>query len=102
MNEVNRVLSPNGVYICITYGDEEHRRNYFQSVNINNLIINNFFYNQKTGEWQWDISVDKVAKPSSTITNNINPDDKDPKNFHYIFVMKKGDKKQLNYFLLLM
>jgi len=32
MSEVNRVLTPNGVYICITYGDEEHRKSYFASV----------------------------------------------------------------------
>jgi len=37
MSEINRVLTPNGVYICITYGDEEHRRSYFANV----IIINN-------------------------------------------------------------
>ncbi len=36
--------------------------------------------------------MEKVAKPSSTITNNLNPDDKDPKNYHYIFILKKGEK----------
>ena len=39
LNEIHRVLSPNGVYICITYGDEEHRRNYFANVNINKLTF---------------------------------------------------------------
>jgi hypothetical protein len=29
MSEIFRVLSPNGHYICITYGDEEHRKKYF-------------------------------------------------------------------------
>jgi len=34
----------------------------------------------------------KVAKPSISLSSNVNPDDKDPKNFHYIYVMKKGTK----------
>lgn len=28
-SEVYKVLSPGGVYICVTYGDEEHRRKFF-------------------------------------------------------------------------
>ncbi len=29
LSEIYRVLAPNGIYICITYGDEEHRIKYF-------------------------------------------------------------------------
>ncbi len=29
LSEIYRVLSPNGIYICISYGDEEHRFKYF-------------------------------------------------------------------------
>ena len=29
MQEIYRVLGPKGVYICVTYGDEEHRINFF-------------------------------------------------------------------------
>ena len=29
LNEIYRVLSPNGIYICITYGVEEKRKDYF-------------------------------------------------------------------------
>ena len=29
LQEIYRVLAPNGVYICITYGDEDHRKKYF-------------------------------------------------------------------------
>ncbi len=29
LREIHRVLAPNGVYICITYGDEEHRKKIF-------------------------------------------------------------------------
>jgi ubiquinone/menaquinone biosynthesis C-methylase UbiE len=28
LSEIYRVLHPNGTYVCITYGDEEHRRKY--------------------------------------------------------------------------
>jgi ubiquinone/menaquinone biosynthesis C-methylase UbiE len=29
MQEIYRVLAPGGVYVCISYGDDEHRRKYF-------------------------------------------------------------------------
>jgi hypothetical protein len=29
ISEIYRVLAPNGVYICISYGDEEHRKKFF-------------------------------------------------------------------------
>lgn len=28
LNEVYRVLTPNGIYLCVTYGSEDHRRNF--------------------------------------------------------------------------
>jgi len=31
LSEIHRVLAPNGIYICITYGDEEHRKKFFVS-----------------------------------------------------------------------
>lgn len=70
--EINRVLKPTGVFICISYGDEEHRREYLKNKTIN----------------FWDIKVDKVAKPSVILSGNIT-DEKDPKNFHYIYTMTK-------------
>lgn len=36
IREVYRVLANNGIFICITYGDEEHRKTFF---------VNNIFYN---------------------------------------------------------
>jgi hypothetical protein len=36
----------------------------------------------------WSITVDKVGKPSSMISSSIT-DEKDPKNFHYIYTMTK-------------
>lgn len=29
MQEIFRILAPGGVYVCITYGDEEHRKKFF-------------------------------------------------------------------------
>lgn len=29
LSEVYRVLSPNGIYVCVTYGVEEQRKDYF-------------------------------------------------------------------------
>ena len=43
MQEIHRILAPNGVYICVTYGDEEHRKKYFVSYFL--LII----YLEKSG-----------------------------------------------------
>lgn len=30
MNEIKRVLVPGGEFICVSHGDEEHRRKYFE------------------------------------------------------------------------
>ena len=70
--EINRVLKPNGVYICISYGYEEQRKEFLKSKLIN----------------FWDYKVDKVAKPSVIMSGQIN-DEKDPKNYHYVYTMTK-------------
>ena len=71
ISEVFRILAPGGHYICITYGDPEHRKKYFE-----------------TQQWG-NLSVDKIAKPSTAVTSSINADDNDLKNFHYIYTMTK-------------
>ena len=68
INEIYRILAPGGKYICITYGDPEHRKKYFE-----------------TQQWS-NLSVDKIAKPNTNISNN---EDINNKNFHFIYVMKK-------------
>ena len=72
ISEVFRILAPGGHYICITYGDPEHRKKYLE-----------------TQQWG-NLSVDKVAKPSAAISSNINADENDLKNFHYIYTMTKA------------
>lgn len=70
--EINRVLKPNGVYICISYGNEEQRKDFLKNRTIN----------------FWDIKVDRIAKPSVILSGKIN-DEKDPKNYHYVYTMNK-------------
>ena len=36
MNEIYKILAPGSVYICISYGEEDHRRKFF--------VIQYFFY----------------------------------------------------------
>ena len=68
INEIYRILAPGGRYICITYGDPEHRKTYFDNLQWSNL------------------SVDKVLKPN---TNNEENTEISAKNYHYIYIMKK-------------
>eukprot|EP00343_Euplotes_focardii_P008133 CAMPEP_0205819096 /NCGR_PEP_ID=MMETSP0206-20130828/1304_1 /ASSEMBLY_ACC=CAM_ASM_000279 /TAXON_ID=36767 /ORGANISM="Euplotes focardii, Strain TN1" /LENGTH=212 /DNA_ID=CAMNT_0053112227 /DNA_START=23 /DNA_END=661 /DNA_ORIENTATION=+ len=80
LNEIYRVLSPTGVYICISYGIPDTRESYFR---------NNAF--------DWELHTHKVAKPTISTSAIVSSEDKDPKNFHYIYVMrktvgKKGDE----------
>ena len=42
--------------------------------------------------FNWEIKIDKIAKPSSMIATNLVVDDKDSKNFHFIYTMTKYGK----------
>jgi len=79
LNEVYRVLAPTGVYICITYGVPEQRESYF-----------------KNATYNWNLWTHKIAKPTISTSAIVTPEDKDPKNFHYIYVMRKrvGEQKE--------
>jgi len=70
IREVFRILDDNGTFICISYGDEEHRKGFFTTQD-------------------WSIKVEKIAKPNKIISSNINPEEKDNKNFHYVYIMNK-------------
>lgn len=72
LKEINRILKNNGVYMCVSYGNEDQRKEYLK-----NKVIN-----------FWDVKIEKVIKPSLAITGNIN-DEKDPKNCHYVYIMTK-------------
>ena len=72
LNEIYRVLSPTGVYVCITYGVPEQRENYFRN-----------------SAFDWEVHIHKAAKPTISTSNVVQTEDKDAKNFHYIYVMRK-------------
>ena len=72
LQEIYRVLSPTGVYICITYGLPEQRMDYFRKP-----------------EFYWNPIQHKVAKPTISTSAVVATEDKNEKNFHYIFVMRK-------------
>ena len=77
LNEIYRVLSPNGVYICISYGFPDEREPYFRN-----------------SAFDWELDTHRVAKPTISTSAIVSSEDKDPKNFHYIYVMRKtGGKK---------
>ena len=71
ISEVFRVLAPGGHYICITYGDQEHRKKHLE-----------------TQKWA-NLSVEKIQKPSTTTSSTANADANDTKNYHYIYIMAK-------------
>jgi ubiquinone/menaquinone biosynthesis C-methylase UbiE len=70
--EIYRVLSPTGVYICISYGLPDQRMGYFQKP-----------------EFYWTIFQHKVAKPTISTSAVVANEDKNEKNFHYIYVLRK-------------
>lgn len=70
--EIYRVLSPTGVYICITYGLPDQRQDYFRKP-----------------EFFWNMSTHKVTKPTISTSTVVANEDKNEKNFHYIFVLRK-------------
>ena len=81
LNEIHRVLSPNGVYICITYGIPDNRISYFGKK-----------------EYNWIVFTQKVPKPTISTSAVLASDDKgdkdDAKNYHYIYIMRKSPAKE--------
>ena len=66
MKEIYRVLKDEGFYIIISNTNEDGRK----------LLFDN---------QMWEYSVMEIEKPSKVLVI----EDKDPKNFHYIYVLKK-------------
>ena len=67
MKEVYRVLKDEGYYIIISNASEEGRKLMFDKE-------------------MWEYTVMEIEKPSKVLVI----EDKDPKNFHYIYVLKKA------------
>ena len=71
LDEIYRVLSPNGVYICVSYGLPEMRNVYFN-------------------KYDWKSSLQKVAKPTVSVKKVIEElEKKEVENFHFIYILKK-------------
>jgi ubiquinone/menaquinone biosynthesis C-methylase UbiE len=66
MKEIYRVLKDEGFYIIISNTNEDGRK----------LLFDN---------QMWEYSVMEIEKPSKVLVI----EDKDPKNFHYIYILKK-------------
>ena len=82
LSEIYRVLSPNGVYICISYGVPDQREHYFRNVSTPTP-------HALQSNYDWEPQIHKVAKPTISTSAVVTTEDKDPKNFHYIYVMRK-------------
>ena len=75
LQEIHRVLSPTGIYICISYGVPESRLKYF---------------NKK--EFDWTVFTHKISKPTistSTVATTSSKQNEDNSNFHFMYVMWK-------------
>ncbi|CAD8192011.1 unnamed protein product [Paramecium pentaurelia] len=76
IQEVHRVLGPKGVYLAISYGLPEHRLQYFEKP-----------------EYDWNVIVKQVHKPTISTSIAITNEDKDAPNAHYIYICTKGQQK---------
>ena len=72
LSEIHRILSPNGVYICISYGTSEQRVRYFQST-----------------DFDWQVSHHLVAKPTISTSSVVSAQQQDDRNFHWVYIMRK-------------
>lgn len=72
LSEIHRVLSPNGVYICVSYGVKENRQKYFTSK-----------------DFDWTVFHHMVAKPTISTSTLVAQESKDDKNFHWVYIMRK-------------
>ena len=73
LDEIYRVLSANGVYICVSYGLPDMRLSYFN-------------------KYDWKTTIQKVTKPTVSVKTVIDADVKDKQeadNFHFIYILKK-------------
>jgi hypothetical protein len=68
LKEIYRVLVDEGYYIIVSNSDESTRKELFD-------------------DKMWEYKYMEIAKPSKMIV--LDEKDKDPKNFHYIYILKK-------------
>ena len=71
INEIYRVMVNGGYYIVISNGNEETRKNLFNPE-------------------MWEYKMLEIEKPSKVVVL----DEKDPKNYHYIYILTKIGKEK--------
>lgn len=72
LKEIHRVLAPNGVYICISYGVKQQRIGHFQDA-----------------QFEWTVSHQMVAKPTISTSSVVSAQAQDDRNFHWVYIMRK-------------
>jgi len=72
LSEIHRVLSAQGVYICISYGVKDTRLKYFQKA-----------------DYSWTVFHHMVAKPTISTSQAVREESKEERNFHWVYVMRK-------------
>ena len=72
LSEISRVLKPNGVFICVSYGTTDTRLPHID----------------KEDKYNWKVSVLTIPKP--TITATAVPAVDDVTGVHYIYICKKA------------
>jgi len=77
LNEIHRVLKPNGVYICISYGVKDQRNDYFANK-----------------DFKWTVYHHKVAKPTISTSQVVASERNEEKNFHWVYIMRKQGDEQ--------
>ena len=75
ISEVYRVLSETGVYFIVSYGQTEYRLPYLQKP-----------------EFNWNVKVHQVAKPTIASSVTVAVDDKDSPNVHFVYICTKSSK----------
>jgi EEF1A lysine methyltransferase 4 len=76
LKQISRVLTPTGVYICVSHGVPKTRLPLLERP-----------------EYGWQVSVKKIAKPMLKYMREEFPDitENDDKAFHYIYTCHKRD-----------
>jgi len=70
LQEISRVLVPNGVFVCISHGDPSYRLTYLQYP-----------------EFGWNVVVQTVTKPMMGLMASM----EEEANVHYVYICSKGE-----------
>lgn len=70
LSEISRVLTANGVFVCVSHGEPSYRLTYL-----------------RCPEFSWNVMVQTVTKPMMGLVSTM----EEQSNVHYIYVCVKGD-----------